>query len=80
MEKDYLKEKIGLLKDWMKGLFALFVLIGSGTMGIFINRSFLTSTFYRDVMITGACSDIVIFFIIMILNYRVNKFIKKLNQ
>ena len=41
MDKEFLKEKISLRKDLLRGLFALFILIGSGAATLWVRKSFI---------------------------------------
>jgi len=47
MNKEFVKENIGLLKDLLKGLFTLFILIGSGGGALLVKKTFLTDKFER---------------------------------
>ena len=41
MDKEFVKEKISLRKDLLKGLFALFILIGTGAATLWVRKSFI---------------------------------------
>jgi len=80
MDKAYLKEKIKFNTELLRGYFLLLVLIGTGVTTLFVSKSFLTSEFDKDILIFGFCTLIVTFFIIMLLKYKIKKFIKELKQ
>ena len=80
MDKYFIKERIRLNIEWLRGLFALFVIIGSGTTAIFLSESFLISVFKRNIMIFGYCIDFLILIFIFIINNSIKRFINKLKK
>jgi len=80
MDKEHLKEKIRLLTEWLRGMFALFVLIGSALTTLLIQRTFLNDTYYNKMLNFGLTVEIIIFIMILIINNRINQFINKLKQ
>lgn len=78
MEMEFVKEKIKLNTEWLRGLFALFVLIGSGVAALFVSESFYTNDFHKGIIFFGFCIDILLFIIILVINRRINRLINKL--
>ena len=88
MNNDFVKETIGLLKDLLRGLFALFILIGSGAAALWTRKSFIIHDeagkiilkynidFYT--LILCLILDFIILVLIFIVYYRISFFIKKL--
>ena len=75
---EFVKEKIRLNTEWLRGLFALFVLIGSGITALFINETFYTNYFHKSIIFFGSCIEILLFILILVINERINRLINKL--
>lgn len=90
MDKDFLKEKIKLQTEWLRGFYGLFILICSGLATLYVKRIFLTYEIdvktilnfdiINNLMIAGGILAAIIFVLILIVNKRINRVIKKLNQ
>ena len=78
MDKDFLREKIKLLTELLRGLYALFILIGSGAATLFVRKTFLTNSFDNNIMISGGIFEIIIFLLILNVYKRINQHINKL--
>ena len=88
MDKEFLKEKISLLKDLWRGLFALFILIGSGAATLWARKSFIIHDVPGKIIlkynidfytwILCLVLDFIILAVIFIVYYRINNIVKKL--
>ena len=52
MKKDYIKENIKLLTEWLRGLYGLFILIGSGVATLWVRKTFITYDTDGNILLT----------------------------
>jgi len=89
MDNDYVKEKIKALTEFLRGLYGLFILIGTGVATLLMRKTFIVYhgeyilikfniDFY--IMLSGFVIDFIIFVSLLILYKRIHVFIKKLKQ
>jgi len=80
MDKDFIKEKIRIHIEWLRGLFVLLVIIGGSTTALFITKSFMTSIFDKVIVIIGISIVFLIIIFILIFNYTIHQYINKLKR
>lgn len=78
MNKDFIKEKIRIHTEWLKGLFVLLVIIGGSTTALFITKSFMISIFDKVIVIIGISIVFLILIFILIFNNIIHQYINKL--
>jgi len=80
MDKDYIKEKIKLYSDWLKGLFALFILDSSAIATLLIRQEFFKNHYEYGLLVVVCLFDIMIIIFMAIVNNKVVKLIKSLKK
>jgi len=91
MDNDFLKEKIKLLTEWLRGLYGLFILVSSGAATVYVKIIFLTYNMdYKIILLkyyiiiytifSAIVFDVFIFILILIINRKIGWFIRKLKQ
>ena len=80
MNKEFVKENIELFKDLLKGLFTLFILIGSGGGALLVKKTFLTDKFEYNILVICFIIDIILFLLMVTLFIYLYHHIKKLKS
>jgi len=80
MDKDYTKETIKFLTEWLKGIFALLILDTTAIATLLVRQKFFKNNFEYDLLILAFLLDIIIFFILITVSIHIFKLIKSLKQ
>jgi len=90
MKEKFITGKVKLLTEWLRGFFALFIIIGTGVATLWVRKTFVIYDVEGNIIfnynidyyifISGICFDIIILVIIFVINKKINNFIKKFNK